>query len=322
MAYTDTRQKIIDSLMGRPAGTEIQPEDHQEFALSLLDYIRTVELMGTSALVGVAYQDTDPIQPYDANVSYIAACPVGSTVTFTNFHGNGGTPLTYTCEEDMAAILLLTWNTQYWELTAVPSTVIISDSMVNYLTSIRKTYSSYASMLADTNPTTSDGKKIREGQLVSVVDGSDASHNGIYSRTGNGWTYQSSFNYELVQTTGDNPNVAMSQKAVTEAFGNAPKIEDDSTDEDLDISDEQGHVLVKFSGGHIKTKNFDSKKVNSEVSNGSGNEDLDISDEQGHVLVKFSGGHIKTKNFDSRNGGGGGIPDAPSDGLEYVRKLY
>ena len=34
--YDDTRIKILETLMQRPNGTEIQPDNHQDFALSLL----------------------------------------------------------------------------------------------------------------------------------------------------------------------------------------------------------------------------------------------------------------------------------------------
>ena len=36
--YDDTRMKILETLMQRPNGTEIQPDNHQDFALSLLEY--------------------------------------------------------------------------------------------------------------------------------------------------------------------------------------------------------------------------------------------------------------------------------------------
>ena len=52
--YEDTKQKIISTLMGRPVGTEIQPENHQDYALNMLDYIRSLELIATSTLIGVA----------------------------------------------------------------------------------------------------------------------------------------------------------------------------------------------------------------------------------------------------------------------------
>ena len=78
----------------------------------------------------------------------------------------------------------------------------------------------------------------------------------------------------------------------------------DGVDTDLDFADESGNVLVRFSDGHIKTKNFDSSDIDFDIpvdiADESGNAtDLDIADESGNVLVRFSDGHIKTKNFDS-----------------------
>ena len=73
--YDDTKQKIIDTLMGRPNGTEIQPENHQDYALNMLDYIRSLELATTSTLIGVAYADTVPIQPDDGLHSRCSARP-------------------------------------------------------------------------------------------------------------------------------------------------------------------------------------------------------------------------------------------------------
>lgn len=56
----------------------------------------------------------------------------------------------------------------------------------------------------------------------------------------------------------------MSQKAVTDSFA---KIGDSGNDADLDIEDGNGNVLVKFGGGHIKTKNFNSQKAVRKASN-------------------------------------------------------
>ena len=67
-------------------------------------------------------------------------------------------------------------------------------------------------------------------------------------------------------------------------------------DSDLDISDDNSNVLVRFQGGGIKTKNFDSSKA---PSIGDATADLDISDEYGNVIVRFKNGNIETKNFDS-----------------------
>lgn len=87
---------------------------------------------------------------------------------------------------------------------------------------------------------------------------------------------------------------------------------------DLEFSDEDGNVLVKFADGHIRTKNFDSEinsmseaektklgtieegaEANDINSDDTSKADLEFSDEDGSVLVQFKNGHIKTKYFDS-----------------------
>ena len=45
-------------------------------------------------------------------------------------------------------------------------------------------------------------------------------------------------------------------------YENVPSNKDSSSDSDLDISDENGNVLARFSGGDFKVKNFDSEKNN------------------------------------------------------------
>lgn len=229
MGYLDTRQKIIDTLTGRAVGTQIQPINHQEFALALLDYIRQVELITASTLVGTAERGTVPVQSDKANLAYVAACPVGETVVFENFHGQDGQPLQYTADVNSAAIIILTWNKEYWTMTAVPASVLVTADNVNYTTSIRKTYASKSAMEADTNPVDEKNIPITNGQLVSVVNNSDDTHNGIYAREGTGWTFQSGFNFGLVQTTGQNVNHAMSQKATTDALNDVEEKADTAT---------------------------------------------------------------------------------------------
>lgn len=76
-----------------------------------------------------------------------------------------------------------------------------------------------------------------------------------------------------------------------------------SNNDDLDISDKNGNVLVRFVDGHIKTKNFDSENNDAENNVDSvgvaGTQLLDIADKNGNVLVRFSDGNIQTKHFDS-----------------------
>ena len=100
------------------------------------------------------------------------------------------------------------------------------------------------------------------------------------------------------------------------------------TGTNLDISDEEGYILARFSNGNIKTKNFDSSKDATESDRGlmSSNDktklntieqgaevnaveienlesftDLNVTDDDNNILVLFQDGNIKTKNFDSSN---------------------
>jgi hypothetical protein len=76
----------------------------------------------------------------------------------------------------------------------------------------------------------------------------------------------------------------------------------DADDVDLDVTDEDGNVLVRISDGHIKTKNFNSKSIGiEEMADSASGVDLDITDSFGNVLVRFKGGHIKTSKFDSES---------------------
>ena len=162
---------------------------------------------------------------------------------------------------------------------------------------------------------------------------------GLYSLTyaSGTWTgtqMQAGSDIEVVQTTGQSTSDVMSQKAVTDSlvgsvisYDNSQSglaadnvqgaidevsdfVQDGSVDSDLDITDDSDHVLVRFSKGHVMTKNFDSSKVNIEIGDDSST-DFDIADENGKVLVRFSGGHIMTKYFDSAS-----KAERPSSGYE------
>ena len=82
--YADTRELIINTLMGRPAGTEIQPEDHQKFALQITDYVRSVELVaGNATPIGFANADTVPVQPDNGQAVYLSSVAGAQTVIFS-----------------------------------------------------------------------------------------------------------------------------------------------------------------------------------------------------------------------------------------------
>lgn len=94
--------------------------------------------------------------------------------------------------------------------------------------------------------------------------------------------------------------------ALKSAFNNSPALkDDDAEDSDLDISDSQGNVLVRFANGHIATKNFDSSEIPSGESQAAvrnsdaAGSDLDVTDSAGNVILRLKNGGIQTKNFDS-----------------------
>jgi len=182
--YDNTRAKILETLMQRPNGTEIQPDSHQDFALSLLEYIRSVELISGSTLIGVADENTVPVQSDDANEAYIAGVAQNRSATFANFSDENGEPITVSCGEMEAKLVVLTWNRQYWTKQEISANIIsqADTAYFFYALTIRKTYSSKAAMTADvSSPIGNDGKSIKQGETVSVHNESDTSENAIYS---------------------------------------------------------------------------------------------------------------------------------------------
>ena len=127
--YLNTQNKIQSTLVDREDGTQIQPKDHQEFALMLLDYIRSVELISASTLIGQCEPETVPVQPNDANVAYIGAAKQNQTTVFSNFIGEDGEPISITVDDKNVAFVVFTWNRQYWTATT-------TDIDVSYLETV------------------------------------------------------------------------------------------------------------------------------------------------------------------------------------------
>ena len=131
--YSDTRKMIIDALMGRPEGTQIQPEDHQAFALQIIDYIRSVELVaGNATPIGFADADTVPIQPYNGQAVYLSSVSGSNTVTFTNFIDQNGNAISVTSTANVIKLITLLWNGQYWS-SQVTSVNAVRDTTDGYL---------------------------------------------------------------------------------------------------------------------------------------------------------------------------------------------
>ncbi len=113
--YNDTRRMIVKTLMGRPTGTEIQPEDHQAFALQITDYVRSVELLaGNATPIGFAEADTVPVRPNNGQALYLSQVNRGETVTFNNFIDQDGNAITVSSDENTITLVNLLWNTLYW----------------------------------------------------------------------------------------------------------------------------------------------------------------------------------------------------------------
>lgn len=182
--YDDTRNKILNSLLQRPNGTQILPENHQDFALNLLEYIRSVELISASTLIGVAYPDTMPVQSDESNESYVAGVAQQKTVVFENFPDVNGEPITVVTGEMEAKLVILTWNRQYWEKQEISANIVsqADKAYFYYSLSIRKTYNSKAEMESDkSEPIGNDRRTIKRGELVSVYNESNEDENALYS---------------------------------------------------------------------------------------------------------------------------------------------
>lgn len=112
--YEDIRQMIINTLTNRLAGTEIQPEDHQEFALAITDYVRSVELLSGNAFIGFAEANTTPVQSDKGQCFYISTVGPGQTVNFVNFIDSNGNVISVSSPDGKMSLVTLIWNTQYW----------------------------------------------------------------------------------------------------------------------------------------------------------------------------------------------------------------
>lgn len=126
--YADTKQLIESTLTGRPAGTYILPEDHQTFALSLLDYIHAVELIGASSLQGIATTSTVPVQPANSKVSYIGSVPPGQTYVYANFKDENNQAISVTSSANTVSLITLLWNGSYWSVSVTPVTLAVDYS--------------------------------------------------------------------------------------------------------------------------------------------------------------------------------------------------
>lgn len=182
---------------------------------------------------------------------------------------------------------------------------------------ISKIYASVAAMEADSAPVSDlTSQPLRPGQIV-VIASSDSDNGSVYRYDG---TTSAVSTWSKVGIIGggavvdsldsDSPTLPLAahqgkvlDEKIESVSNAAPKIEEGQANADLEFSDENGNVLVRFRNGHIQTKEFDSEDMNIEhpvaVGDGAGGQDLDITDDFGNVLVRFAGGNVIVKNFNS-----------------------
>lgn len=144
-------------------------------------------------------------------------------------------------------------------------------------------------------------------------------YNGLAVSSANTWEQN-----EIISVFYDGTSFMASN---SQGGGSKIKVSDDNFS-DLSFSDEYGYDLVKFSNGHIRTKNFNSAEVptRNEVdashpvsTENDDMNDFSIQDGNGFSIVDFSNGHVKTKNFDSSKVVIGAI--RKSNTLIYRRQL-
>lgn len=160
--YEDTRQMIINTLTNRLAGTEIQPEDHQEFALAITDYVRSVELLSGNAFIGFAEANTTPVQSDKGQCFYISTVRPGQTVNFVNFIDSNGNAISVSSPGGKMSLVTLIWNTQYWS-----SQIVTMDT--NW--SIAQQSGNSESMVMSQKAITDElNKKVGNGVLAQTTD--------------------------------------------------------------------------------------------------------------------------------------------------------
>lgn len=124
----------MNTLLNRPAGTKILPENQQAYELSMLDYIKSIELISTNTLVGNAYSDTVPIQPSNSRVCYIAGVNAQETVTFDNFFDLNGDSIVIVNQGSNGLFVILIWDTESWTAYTFETGIVINNYYTDDLT--------------------------------------------------------------------------------------------------------------------------------------------------------------------------------------------
>lgn len=107
MGYFDIQKKIQETLTGRSAGSQITPDTHQSMAEALLEYIRDVEDIAESPLIGIADENTKPLQPDKSFCSYLSCVAANTVIQYRHFFNIDGEPIEITSSDGRALFVIL-----------------------------------------------------------------------------------------------------------------------------------------------------------------------------------------------------------------------
>ena len=64
ITYAEVLAKIVATLTGRPPGTEIEPEDHEDTEIMILDYLEQLKIAVQGAIVNNLILTGYPLQTF------------------------------------------------------------------------------------------------------------------------------------------------------------------------------------------------------------------------------------------------------------------
>ena len=119
MTYQEAKNIILSALTNRPAGSEVQVQNHQNAEMAILDYARSIQQsIGSSLFVDFTYFTEQPYIPqtgYALYIGYIAPSE-GTTTTLNYFFDLEGNEYEVTTSENEFVLAFLLWNGTYWDL--------------------------------------------------------------------------------------------------------------------------------------------------------------------------------------------------------------
>lgn len=130
LSYNDVRKLILQTLEERPEGTKVQVPNQQNYELALLDYVQQLQTAMSTSIVGIADEDTEPIEPPTSYISYLSQVGVNSTIKYKNFIDSDSNQISVTTDKTHVAIVILFWNTNYWQYSFIEIPVVNGHSPV------------------------------------------------------------------------------------------------------------------------------------------------------------------------------------------------